>query len=307
MCCDAGNTANRDEGNSPKSVSPRTNITYRKSSVQRSSCKWQVIQKELRERWGFKVKLKSKSKFAGVLVVLTALGLLATNATVASAVTKKTITCYKGTAVKKFTNVTPKCPTGWSIKKTITCYKGTAIKKVIAVAPKCPTGWTTKKPVAKVTAKPSATPTKATGGVVAFAGTYKGKMSVLWSESGVQASLVTATGTGTNLGLDSLSGTGSSSPQNQCDSIDGSGVLSGGGNTLKVTFNSSTKGCAADGASPTTVTLTGTATITGGTGKYAGATGTLKATGSFAVKSNQAGFGETTALTLTLTGNINIK
>ena len=210
-----------------------------------------------------------------------ALGLLTTSATVASAVTKKTIVCYKGTAVKKITATTPKCPKGW----------------------------TTKKPVAKVTPKPSATPTKATGGVVAFSRTYKGKMSVLWSDSGVQASSVTGTGTGTGttLGLDSLSGTGSSAPQSQCDSIDGSGVLSGGGNTLKVTFDSNAKACAAEGAAPTTVSLTGTATITGGTGKYAGATGTLKATGSFAIKSNQAGFGETTALTLTLTGNINTK
>lgn len=221
------------------------------------------------------MKLNSKSRLAGVFVVVTALGLLTTNATVANAVTKKTITCYKGTAVKK----------------------------VSAVKPVCPKGWTTKKP----TAKPSATPTKATGGVVAFSGTYKGKMSVLWSDSGVQATSVTASGTGTVLGLDSLSGTGSSSPQNQCDSIDGSGVLSGGGNTLKVTFDSNAKGCAEDGAAPTTVNLTGTASITGGTGKYAGATGSLKVTGSFAIKSNQAGFGETTALTLTLVGNINTK
>lgn len=225
------------------------------------------------------MKTIHKSRVAGVFVVITALGLLATNATVASAVTKKTITCYKGTAVKKVT----------------------------AVKPVCAKGWTTKKPAAKPVVKPSATPTKATGGVVAFSGTYKGKMSVLWSDSGVQASSVTGTGTGTTLGLDSLSGTGSSSPQSQCDLIDGSGVLSGGGNTLKVAFDSNAKACAAEGAAPTAVTLTGTASITGGTGKYAGATGTLKVTGSFAIKSNQAGFGETTALTLTLTGNINTK
>lgn len=225
------------------------------------------------------MKLISKSKVASIFIVVTALGLLATNATVANAVTKKTITCYKGTLVKKVT----------------------------AVKPVCAKGWTTKKPAAKPTVKPSATPSKATGGAVAFSGTYKGKMSVLWSDSGVQATSVTASGTGTVLGLDSLSGTGSSSPQNQCDSIDGSGVLSGGGNTLKVTFDSNAKGCAEDGAAPTTVNITGTASITGGTGKYAGATGTLKVTGSFAIKSNQAGFGETTALTLTLAGNINTK
>ncbi len=225
------------------------------------------------------MKLKADSKFAGVLVVVVALGLLATNATVANAVTKKTITCYKGKVAKKVT----------------------------AVKPVCAKGWSTKKPVVKVTPKPATTPTKATGGVVAFSGTYKGKMSVLWSDSGVSASAITGTGTGTTLGLDALTGTGSSSPQNQCDSIDGSGVLSGDGNTLKVTFDSNAKACAAEGAAPTSVSVTGTATITGGTGKYAGATGTLKATGTFAIKSNAAGFGETTALTLTLSGNINTK
>lgn len=223
--------------------------------------------------------LSYKSKFAGIFVVITALGLLATNATVASAVTKKTITCYKGTVAKK----------------------------VSAVKPVCAKGWTTKKPVAKPVVKPTVTPTKASGGSVTFSGTYKGKMSVLWSDAGVQASSITGTGTGTVLGLDALSGSGSSSPQNQCDSINGSGVLSGGGNSLKVSFDSNAKGCAADGAAPTTVTITGTASITGGTGKYTGATGTLKVAGSFAIKSNQAGFGETTALTLTLTGNITTK
>lgn len=221
----------------------------------------------------------TKSRIARAFVVVTALGLLAANTTVANAVTKKTITCYKGTAVKK----------------------------VSAVKPVCAKGWTTKKPVAKPAPKPAVTPTKTSGGVVAFSGTYKGKMSVLWSDSGVQASSVTGSGTGTVLGLDSLSGTGSSSPQNQCDSINGNGVLSGGGNSLKVSFDSNAKGCAADGAAPTTVSITGTASINGGTGKYAGATGTLKVTGSFAIKSNQAGFGETTALTLTLTGNITTK
>ncbi len=30
--------------------------------------------------------------------------------------------------------------------KTITCYKGTTVKKVTAAKPKCPTGYTTTKP-----------------------------------------------------------------------------------------------------------------------------------------------------------------
>ena len=43
--------------------------------------------------------------------------------------------------------------------KTITCYKGTIVKKVTAAKPKCPTGYTTTKP--KVTTKATATPVAA--------------------------------------------------------------------------------------------------------------------------------------------------
>ena len=229
------------------------------------------------------MNLAYKSKFAKLFVAVTALGVLVSSGAVANAASK-TITCYKGTTVKKVSGSAPKCATGWSTKKPVTT------------------------PTTKVTPQPSATATaKSTAGSVAFSGTYKGKMSVLWSDSGVQATSVTGSGTGTVLGLDQLSGTGSSAPQNQCDSIDGSGVLSGGGNTLKVSFDSTAKGCAEDAAAPTVVNITGNAVVSGGTGKYAGATGTLKVTGSFAIKSNQAGFSESTALTLTLTGTINTK
>jgi len=225
------------------------------------------------------VKTIGKSTLAKALIVITAFGLVTANTAVANAVTKKTITCYKGKIVKKVT----------------------------AVSPKCPTGYTTKKPVVKVTPKPTTTPAKTTAGSFAFSGTFKGKMSILWSDSDVRATSVTATGTGNVLGMDELTGTGSAAPQNQCDAFDGSGVLSGGGNTLKVAFDSSAKACAADDAAPTTITITGNATITGGTGKYAGATGTLKVTGSFAIKSKDAGFSESASLTLTLTGTITTK
>jgi len=225
------------------------------------------------------VKNVRKSTLAKALIVIAVFGLVTANTTVANAVTKKTIKCYKGKIVKKVT----------------------------AVSPKCPKGYTTKKPVVKVTPKPTATPAKTTAGTVAFSGTYKGKMSILWSDSDVRATSVTAAGTGNVLGLDELTGTGSAAPQNQCDAFDGTGVLSGGGNTLKVAFDSTAKACAAEGAAPTTITITGNATVTGGSGKYAGATGTLKVTGSFAIKSKDAGFSESTALTLTLTGNITTK
>ena len=223
------------------------------------------------------MKSNRKSTLAKAFIVAIVLGVMVANSTVASAATKKTIICYKGKIVKK----------------------------VSAVSPKCPKGYTTKKPVVKATVKPTpSTSVKPTSGTVAFSGTYKGKIAVLWSDSDVRATSVTGAGTGNLLGLDQLTGNGSSAPQSQCDGFDGSGILSGGGNTLKVTWDSSAKACAADGAAPTSITITGNAAITGGTGKFAGATGTLKATGTFAIKSKDAGFSESAALTLTLIGNI---
>ncbi len=231
------------------------------------------------ERWGTTMKAITKATAVKIFIAFTALTVVSANVSIVNAATK-----------------------------TIVCYKGTVSKKVTAAAPKCPTGYSTTKPVVKVTPKPAATTAKpAAAGAIAFNGTYKGKISMLWSASDVQATSVTGAGTGTILGLDTLSGSGSSAPSSQCDSINGSGTLSGGGNTLKVTFDTASKACGAEGAAPTVVNITGNAVINGGTGKYAGATGTLKVTGSFAVNSTEAGTKESTALTLTLVGNISTK
>ena len=195
--------------------------------------------------------------------------------------------------------------------KTITCYKGTAVKKVSSANPKCAVGWSTKKPVVKTTAKPAATPAPssapAKAGALAFSGTYKGTIAMLWSDSSVQATAVTATGSGNIFGLDQLTGSGSSAPASQCDSINGAGTISDGTNTLKANFDTASKGCAKDAEAPTAVEITGNAVITGGTGKYAGSTGTLKVTGSFSIKSTAAGFKESSPLTLTIAGNITTK
>ena len=200
--------------------------------------------------------------------------------------------------------------------KTITCYKGTIVKKVTATSPKvpkCPTGYTTKKPVVKptaaATAKPTtaATPPAAASNKFAFNGTYKGKMSIIWSDYDVRATSVSGDGTGAIFGMDSLSGTGASSPSTQCAGLDGTGVISGGGNSIKVTFDTSAKVCAEDGAAPTTINLTGFAVVNSGTGKFAGATGKLKAVGYFNIKSADAGASESSVLTLTLTGEITTK
>jgi hypothetical protein len=183
--------------------------------------------------------------------------------------------------------------------KTITCYKGTIVKKVTAAKPKCPTGYTTTKP--KVTTKPAAPAAAAT---VAFSGTYKGNLAIVWGDTYLQVTSVTGKGTGNVLGLTDLSGTAAAAPAGLCDSFDAKGSISGGANTLNVAFDTSAKGCAEDESAPTTIKITGNAQITGGTGKYAGATGTLKVSGVFSVK---GGAKETAAFTMDVSGNIKTK
>ena len=222
------------------------------------------------------MKKAKRSKISSVLVTVALLSLLASNGLVANAATK-----------------------------TITCYKGTAIKKVTATYPKCPTGYSTKKPVAvKSTA---AAKSGAASTSYQISATYSGKVSLLWSESDVQVTSVSAKGTGNNLGLDTLTGNGSAAPSSSCDTPSLVGTLGGGGNTIKITVDSSSKACADSDGAPATVTLSGNAVITGGTGKFAGATGTLKVTGSFKIKSTVAGSSESPALEMSFTGNINTK
>ncbi len=180
--------------------------------------------------------------------------------------------------------------------KTITCYKGTTVKKVTAANPKCPSGYTTTKP--KATTKPVA------GAAVAFSGTYKGKLSIVWGDTYLQVTSVKGDGTGNVLGLTDMSGTGAAAPAGICDTFDAKGSIAGGGSSINVTFDSTAKGCAEDESAPTTIKITGTATITGGTGKYAGATGTLKVTGTFSVK---GGSKEDAAFTMDVSGNIKTK
>ena len=196
--------------------------------------------------------------------------------------------------------------------KTITCYKGKIVKKVTAKAPKCPTGYSTKKPVAKPTAaatvKPTAAPVpSAASNKFAFNGTYKGKMSIIWSDYDVRATSVSGDGTGAIFGMDLLSGNGEAAPSTQCAGLDGTGVISGGGSSIKVTFDTSAKVCAEDGAAPTTINITGFAVVNSVTGKFAGATGKLKAVGHFNIKSADAGASESSVLTITLTGEITTK
>jgi hypothetical protein len=182
--------------------------------------------------------------------------------------------------------------------KTITCYKGTAVKKVTTA--KCPTGWSTKKPAVKPTAPIAST-------AIAFQGNYSGKVSLLWGDGYVQVTSVKATGTGNVGDLAELTGTGSAAPAAQCDSFAGTGTLGTGANTLKVAFDTSAKGCAEDETAPTKITFSGNAVIKSGTGKYANATGIFKVSGSFSIQTTAVGKSETNAFSMTASGSIKLK
>ncbi len=183
--------------------------------------------------------------------------------------------------------------------KSITCYKGTQSKVVKAAAPKCPAGWSTKKPAAAKPGTSAAAP-------VAINATYKGKMSALWSESSIDAS-VTGSSSANNGGLSDLVGAGSYASQegDKCITLAGEATLKGGSDSLKLEFvTPKSTACGKDADGPTSVEINGLAKITGGTGKYAGASGTLKVDGSFASKHPANGVTEKVDLTLTLSGNI---
>lgn len=183
--------------------------------------------------------------------------------------------------------------------KTITCYKGTTVKKVTAANPKCPAGYSTTAPKAATTTK---------GGSVAINATYKGTVTMVWGDADVNVTNVTATGSGNTGGLDSLKGMGAAAPAEQCTPFDGEGTLGSGADTLKVKYADGSMACSADADAPTTVTIKkGPLTIVSGTGKYAGATGSLTLTGSWAIASASKGSKPATPVTLTLVGTITTK
>ena len=150
---------------------------------------------------------------------------------------------------------------------------------------------------------------------VAFKGTYKGTIALLVvGPSGQAASSVKVTslhgkGTGTDLGSSTVTATGSAPASNQCDELMGVGSISGLGSKLllKVVTSSSTQGCAAATSTPTSVSVTGVAKVTGGTGKFKGVSGSLSFKGTFNVKSNTSGSSESDAFTASLTGTLTIK
>jgi hypothetical protein len=220
------------------------------------------------------MKLTNESRLMKAVVIVAVFGVMTANVNIANAATK-TITCYKGTVVKKVTTA------------------------------KCPTGYSTKKPVAPVTAKPTvkaSTPAASGSKTVAYSGTFTGTVAGSVTASDLQAT-VKGEGKGDVAGLDTLAGSGSASG---CDSFSDSGTLSGGGNSLKFEVKSTSKACG-DAAAGDNMNLTGDLVITGGTGKYVGATGTLKVKGAFVLKSTTEGSNFTSPFTATISGTITTK
>ena len=144
---------------------------------------------------------------------------------------------------------------------------------------------------------------------VKFVGKYTGTIAMLWSSTGVKATAVTGTGTGTYLGKSKLSGTGSAPASNTCDPLTGTGTLIGAGSklVLKIIAPATSQACAAGQSAPTSVSVKGIAKVLSGTGKYKGVFGVLKFTGSFSIKSTTAGSSETDAFSAALNGVLSIK
>ena len=137
-----------------------------------------------------------------------------------------------------------------------------------------------------------------------FKASYSGTISILWNASGASTGSITGKGKGTDFGLTAVSGSGSGTAAAQSDPINGTGVLSGKGETLHVKLATGTTATAASGSAPTIVTVSGSATITKGTGPFAGATGSLKVAGEFSIQ-NTSGK-EKDSFSTTLTGTIKV-
>jgi hypothetical protein len=149
---------------------------------------------------------------------------------------------------------------------------------------------------------------------VAFKGTYKGTIKLVWAASAVTGTIVAGKGAATLMPASTMNGTGTGADTAYSDMFSGAGVLAGAGSTLKVTIvKTASSASVPDGTQagvqspPVTVTVIGKAKVTAGTGKYKGASGTLKFSGSFSVANSTAGTSESDAFTATLSGTLTVK
>jgi len=140
--------------------------------------------------------------------------------------------------------------------------------------------------VAGVIASP-ASMSAATSKTVTFKGSYSGQATLLISGKTIKVMSVKGNGTSSVVGAGTLSGTakGTSSGSSSCVPFNGTGVIKGASGTIKLsTTVTSAKGWSRGERGPVTITVSGTAKVTGGTGKAKGAKGNLKYSGTLKLK-----------------------
>lgn len=136
-------------------------------------------------------------------------------------------------------------------------------------------------------------------------GTYSGTISIVWNQSGPSTATISGKGKGTIFNLTSISGSGKGTASAQSDPINGTGILTGKGESLSLKLATGATATAVGTTAPTLVTVSGNATITKGAGLFAGATGTLKVSGEFSIKSTSGK--EKDTFTTTLKGTVTVK
>jgi len=126
---------------------------------------------------------------------------------------------------------------------------------------------------------------------VAFKGSYRGTIGLLFNANAVSATSVKGRGSGTLLGASTMTGAGTGASSAYCDP------------------SSKSQACVPSGtqSAPASVTVSGIAKVTSGTGKFKGVSGTLSFKGSFAVRDSTTGTSESDAYSATLTGTLTIK
>src|SRR5579872_5835709 len=117
-----------------------------------------------------------------------------------------------------------------------------------------------------------ASPVAASAGhakTVAFKGTYSGKASLLINNSSIRIKSVSGSGSASLIGKGTLSGSGSATAgSSACIPWKGTGTLKGASGSITVQTNvaSTPKTCSSGTSGKVTVTVKGTAKVTGGTG-----------------------------------------
>lgn len=121
----------------------------------------------------------------------------------------------------------------------------------------------------------------ATSTTVTFKGAYAGTVTEKVDGQSVTA-LASASGSGTAVGKGKLTGTVNATTANPpCSPLSGLGTIAGGVGKLKLSLATTSRGCAASEDDQNSITVSGTAKVTGGTLKFRKARGSLHFSGHY--------------------------